>query len=405
MPNRSKPSRSGRARALALGLGLVLAAGIGAVAWKLRDATVVHDSNVAKAELIAALTTRQLAPRGLEFDPTARATTPPIERLRLGPEEMHAVFADFPNMEFDPVCYYRFRGGLEERWEFPELPKGFWTRRTNSTGAREDHEFARDALDTFVLAIGDSHTEGLCDNADSWPNRLEVELTTRRPGARIEVYNTGTSSYSLFHYWGVLEKFLPQRPDCVIVCMYGGNDFIETLRPFAFQRGVPLPPRPEGYFAELVETLDMGEGPLLQGLNQALFFRDHPEQRDIALTAACATIDGIRRLCEAQRVPWIAVYVPSIFDLPFDAWAGVRARAKEKLALSDDDLAAANRLADALLARTRTSGVTWLDLREHLALDRRWYWSELHLNLDANALLAQRLAPLVGELALGGPNR
>ncbi|MBI5431284.1 MAG: SGNH/GDSL hydrolase family protein [Planctomycetes bacterium] len=402
MPNPSTTERADRDRALALGLGLVVATALAAVAWKLRGSTIDLDSNVANAELVAALTTRQLAPRGLEFDPTARATARPIERVRLSAAETHAVFAAFPNMDFDPDCYYRFRGGLEERWEFPEMPKGFWTRRTNAEGAREDHELARNELDTFVLAIGDSHTEGLCDNADSWPNRLEGELSARRPGKRIEVYNTGTSSYSLFHYWGVLEKFLPERPDCVIVCMYGGNDFIETLRPYAFQRGVPLPPRPEGYFEKLVAALDLGEGPLLQGLNQALFFREHPEQRDIALTAACAAFDGIRRLCEERRVPWLAVYVPSVFDLPFDAWADVRARAKGKLALSDDDLAAANRLADALLARTRASGGTWLDLRDHLALDQRWYWSEMHLNIHANEHLARLLAPLVNELAPGG---
>lgn len=379
---------------LAIALGLVLATAVGLLGWRFvgKRPALDLEADRANAELVAAITTRQLAPRGLELDPAARGGAARLVRERLSEADMRSVFSPAPNMVFDPVCYYRFRGGLAERNELADVPGGFWTRRTNGDGAREDHELVRENIDTFVLAIGDSHTEGICDNADSWPNQFERRLAAARPGERVEVYDTGTSSYSLFHYWGVLEKYLPLAPDAVIVCVYGGNDFVETLRPYAFQRGVPLPPRPEGYFEELVATADLGTGALLQGLNQALFFREHPEQRDLALTAAVGAVEGLRELCEARGIPWLVIYVPSVFDRPFVEFEPVRARARESLGLSDVELAAANALADALIARTRENGTPWLDLRERLELDGDWYWSEMHLSISANRRIAELLA-------------
>ncbi|MCE9594240.1 MAG: SGNH/GDSL hydrolase family protein [Planctomycetes bacterium] len=393
----TSPRATARIVAALLGTGLAAAIlFVGWRTWRARSSPDVEASR-ANADLAAALATRQLAPRGLELDPTARAEKKKLVREHLSEADVDSLLHLGPQFQYDPLCYYRFRAGLDLDYAMVDLPKGHWTRRTNTDGAREDHELARDRLDAFVLAVGDSHTEGICDNPESWPNRLEARLAAARPGKNVEVYNTGTSSYSFFHYWGVVERFLVLKPDAVIVCVYGGNDFVEVLRPYAFQEHLSLPPRPEGYYAKLLAALELGDAPLLQNLNQTLFFREHPEQRESALRAAVGALTGIGELLAERRIPWLAIYVPSAFDLPFEQWRETRAKTMAALALSEEDLDSTNRLADALLARTRAVGVEWLDLREVLPREGRWYWSEMHLGANGNALLAERLEPRMTE--------
>jgi hypothetical protein len=91
-----------------------------------------------------------------------------------------------------------------------------------------------------ILVTGDSHTDGVCNNSESFTNLLEAELSAAHPGEAIEALNAGKGAYSFYNYLGVLERLLPLRPDVFVVAVYGGNDFVESLAlRHTFEHGAP----------------------------------------------------------------------------------------------------------------------------------------------------------------------
>ncbi len=303
------------------------------------------------------------------------------------------------SMDYDQKRIYRYHSNFREEFAWPEHPNGRWTRLTNGDGARESHEFPIAPPEFFVLVAGDSHTDGLCDNVESYSNRLELELAQRHDGHSIEVYNTGVSGYSFYNYLGVLEDFLARKPDVFVSVFFGGNDFFEVLKVQHLYAGTVPPPRSRGYWTQLSSAKALPEATLAQGLNQLLYLRENPDQMDLSLKAALFATSEIQRLCAENGVEWIAVYLPSAFDLPSPKLAELRARAKANLSLSDADFELSNRMADQLLTTLRERGVETLDLRPAFrAQDQELYWSDLHINLRGQQVVAYELLPRVERM-------
>ena len=129
-----------------------------------------------------------------------------------------------------------------------EHPRGFIEIRRNRSSFREDHDtpIEKTAGTLRIAVLGDSHTDGVVFNDESFANLLEEALnrsstlpmvapttaaSTNAEPKEYDVINAGygdSSPYQqLWAYEQVLSKF---HPNHVILCFYAGNDLTDLLR-------------------------------------------------------------------------------------------------------------------------------------------------------------------------------
>jgi len=112
-----------------------------------------------------------------------------------------------------------------------------------------------------VVCLGDSTTQGYFRDADTYPRLLESALRSRSPGRPVEVLNAGVQGYTTAESLINFElRFLPYRPDVVIVC-HGRNDLKASLAPgfqpdYSHWRHHLLPPQPV-FFDHLPAWFDL----------------------------------------------------------------------------------------------------------------------------------------------------
>ncbi len=342
-------------------------------------AVVVEERAAALAELLAR---RAAAARG------GAAFPDDLKREVLDEETARTLFVmSKESFVFDPLCYFRYKPGVEQRIEWPEHPQGAWTRRTNGVGYREDGELPA-TLERFILVSGDSHTDGVCNNDESFPNLLEARLA--ESSAPAAVLNTGIVGYSFYNYLGVLEKFAERAPEAFVVAVYGGNDFIEVLRPHHYFRGSQPPPRPHGYWERIEEAKRVSTTALAQGLNQTLYFQVFPEEVEVALEGAWVTLGEMARICRERKIRLLVVYIPPAFEAGWSALDAMRGRAMESLGLAEEDLALYQRLAQEFFLGLEERGIDAVDMEPVFeSHESDCYWRrDLHINLEGQRLIA-----------------
>ncbi|MAF66333.1 MAG: hypothetical protein CMJ84_11840 [Planctomycetes bacterium] len=297
----------------------------------------------------------------------------------------------------DPVTFYRREGGVNLWRAFDEHPAGgFWVR-SNSLGMRNDFEPLVPAPHLRVLVAGDSHTDGVCANEETFCGRLGDLLRLNASTRTVEVLNTGTGGYTLYHYLGVLERHLELEPRVFVVVIYGGNDFSGAIKFQRYFRRRPPPVREPFSVRTFARAGVRGSGIESQEMVQLSYFLNNPEDVDLAVQTATAISRRMRELCDAAGCALVFVYLPGpLVGQPHhhrelidarDAHLGQRAGAPDP----------AERIADGWLARCAVLSITALDLRPSFrASAERLYWeTDSHLNLTGHALVARELLPLV----------
>ncbi|HEX6885992.1 MAG TPA: SGNH/GDSL hydrolase family protein [Planctomycetota bacterium] len=332
----------------------------------------------------------------LDAELTSRFPPSTFLRRPLSPEEVELLFA-LGQREFDvydPHCYFVKRAGLEGRRDWPEHPEGHYAWRTNSLGLRGSAEPAPTSPDLRVLVVGDSHTEGVCLDAETFPARLEQGLRQAHPDRTIEVLNAARGGYSFFQYLGALERALELEPDVLVVGIYGGNDFEEVLTPHHYFQGTLRPPADK--FRELrARALKGHVASIGQALNSVKYFATWPDQVDVALQAIRDCCTEIQALCLRRSIHPVFVFIPSAAEIEPDGHPKLR-EALAMLEVSPEDLRTSERMADSLLAFLRQRGLDVLDMRPVFrSTDVLLYWkADLHSNLEALRLIAAELLAL-----------
>jgi len=169
---------------------------------------------------------------------------------------------------FDPWAAHRGLPWFELEVPWNEHPRGKWYWTTDGLGLRRDREPSATAPALRVVVTGDSHTDGVCDNADSFCTLAELELASRRPGESIEVINAGRSSSSFANYLGVLERMLALEPDVFVMVVYGGNDFAEALVWERLVQGMPWPERTQAELDRAAAALALHPAAVAQAFGQ-----------------------------------------------------------------------------------------------------------------------------------------
>jgi hypothetical protein len=212
-----------RSRFLGMAIGVVLALSL----WLFvhpsapRDAVVRHDRS--KVHDVLARRSRESVvlaeePRGPRAEDRA---------WFISEQDARVLFAvSTRGQRYDAFSAYAHNPNLNYDVAWSEHPRGHWLYRTNSIGLREDGELAVERPDLRVIVTGDSHVDGFCDNADSFPHVLGARLAVAHPSSTVEVINAADGGYSFYNYSGVLAAHLALRPHVFVVTVHGGNDFL-----------------------------------------------------------------------------------------------------------------------------------------------------------------------------------
>lgn len=334
-----------------------------------------------------------------------RSGGPALPMARIPREAAVTLFKSDPDrFAWDPDCYYHYRPGLVEQRRWPEHPDGRWERRVNARGLRGDVEAALTDGELGVLVTGDSHTDGACSNDETFAARLEARL--RGQGVDAVSLNAGVVGYSFYNYLGVLRRFLAlgEVPDVFVVCVYGGNDFSEVLRPHHYLRGTSPPTRRAAYWGRIEAAKEFSGSFLAQALGSVVFFQEHPSELEVAVDGARAALERIVEACREHDIRLLVAWLPPAWEVGGPGVDEVRERALEALDLNEHDLFVSRRLEARFREEARALGVEVLDLTPALrASPGPCYWErDMHLSVVGHEVVAevleQRLVAGDGEL-------
>ena len=288
----------------------------------------------------------------------------------------------------DTIAGHLHRPSVNFEFAWPEHPKGKIIFRTNNLGFREDNDTAIKKADHTVriLVTGDSHTDGVVYNAESFPNLLEDKLNAHPGALKFEVINGGVGYYTFQNYAGFLRKHLELRPDYFVVAVYLGNDFMEAIQ-FATQRGeIAQQSRSIWYRIKLWRA----PGPLInQAGNQLVYFDFYPEMKAKALEIARAQVKDIQQMCQQHNIQLIVVLLPTKLDVEEKA----RHDAGSSLRLTDAQLDVNQALKRSLIEVLTQDRVAYLDMTDDMkGKNYNLFWNQdYHLNDKGHRLVADAL--------------
>jgi len=336
-----------------------------------------------------------------------RADGEPVETFGPIPEEdAHQVFAGLKSEAvYDPEVYYIRQPGLFAPRVFDEHPGGKWVMRTNSQGFREDRELP-ESPDARVVVLGDSHTDGVCNNKFSFANQLEELLGERHAGKAIDVVNAGVGSHSFYNYLGAISKYGRElKPDVIVCAVYGGNDFLGVLRPLHYFLREPLPLGGKERFEHLDrfreavgERADRHMG---QAVLQLSYFAFEPEIADEAVGCAIDLTRRMAKRADELGIDLVIAYLPPMWDVQMARYEEFPDMLPRVLGLEEIGAPlGADGWADRWLDATKDCGATFLDLRPSFRdADVDLYWHrDHHVNLDGHRRIAELLVPIVDPL-------
>lgn len=290
---------------------------------------------------------------------------------------------------------------IEVAWA--EHASGRLTLRTDRWGFREDRAVPalKPAGTRRVLVTGDSHADGLVDNAESFANLMEAELNRRSRGRAVEVINGGVGHYGLHNYAGFLRRHLFIRPDVFIVAVYAGNDFLEAAEFLELREG---PPRPKPYAARLAESEGLHDPAVWQGLNQLVYFKHAPAMKARVLSFAREKVREIRDVCRRRGIALFFILLPAKIEVETPGDPARLQRALAPLDLSEADRRINSDLRRELAAILDGETIAHWDAGSHPPSPRPaapLYWDkDFHLSREGHRWIASGFLKRHGEALL-----
>jgi len=333
-------------------------------------------------------------------------------RLRREPMDVATAQLFFPpagvNRPYNPHFFCANEPNVTRWVPFLEHANGGLTMRTNSLGMMEDEEVLATHPDLRILVAGDSHGVGLCENTESFTNRLEARLRESPGNRTVEALNASVGGYNFYNYLGVLEEYVTTlAPDVFVMAVYGGNDFRAMMQ---LQRYYHYRPPFKPNDAWSLETERKLKPPQIasQELGQVQYFLNNPEDIELAVDTADAITLEAERICREHDIALIVLYIPPPF-LAQPRYFDTEMRSSLALTgLNAGNLIITNRMANAWLKRLAARSVDVIDLRKVFSESReRMYYVEhdCHTNVAAHALIGELLAAHVEEALRKHPAR
>ena len=311
---------------------------------------------------------------------------------------------------WDELTYIRRPANTDYTFAFREYPGGRVRFRTNSLGMRESAEPSATKPDLRILVTGDSHTEGVCNNVESFPHVLRRALAKDHPAKSIECLNSGHGFFTFYSYLGTLERFAYLEPDVFVVAVYVPNDFVDVVPLYHFFEGTPWSAGSRAYQEAMGRATEKSPGWVAQDGISLKFFDHYPEEVAVAMHAAKLAVQDIQELCESRGIRLVFALLPSFFDVERargwpDAEIATLARYLHGvLGIGPEAAGVHDRFAKELQAFLAERKIPCLDaLPLFAARKERMYWlADHHISTAAHAALGEALVPFVNALEPSG---
>lgn len=265
-------------------------------------------------------------------------------------------------------------------------------RRTNNLGFREDDDIVKKKNNEYrILVTGDSHTDGvLKHNNLSFVNVWEKELNSSNGSIYYNCINGGTGYYTFRNYLGFLKKYKYLKPDIYLINIFTGNDFREAPIFEDDNKNIPnvfkniyIRTRKKFYSKEKNEI------PFSQGIEQALYFKSFPSEKEKSLRLAKKYISDIKTLCAKENIKLIITLLPSKIDTDTTF--------KKKIQL----LFNLNKMEIETTKDVTTQFISWLNKENIININLKkpiqqasgkMYWDQdLHINPNAHRIIGEYL--------------
>lgn len=291
----------------------------------------------------------------------------------------------------DQVVGFMKDTAMNEVYDWEEHPNHKFTMITNNMGFRENLPSVpeKEASTKRIIVTGDSHIDGLVNNNESFPNRLEHALNMHATKGRYyDVVNASCGYYSFKQYAGILTRCLPLHPDHFVVTVYTGNDFLESLlydRPLLLFAGAY-----KHFWYRIQKNVQLNRVSRVksQSLNQLLYFKLYPADTVKAMHSAKYYFTQIIKTCKRNNIKLTVVFLPAKPDVETDlfiAW-------QHSLQWTTDDLLLNRILSVRLRSFLEQQQVKTLDLLVNENSEvKLFYDSDHHLNVDGHKVIAEEL--------------
>ncbi|MFN8526506.1 MAG: GDSL-type esterase/lipase family protein [Chloroflexota bacterium] len=310
---------------------------------------------------------------------------------------------------------------------------------TNGYGLRRDGEISIEKPPGVfrILVLGDSQTDGLVDNQETYSARLEARLHARNVNA--EVLNAGVTGYSPQQsYLWYRERGAQLRPDVVILGLYVGNDLLDLieskldarvidddlgllnplyqpldwisihsrlarmasytmrdsgLAPILEALGYHRPPPVE--LDRVLRVLKDCHGCWLQSGKQAVVAGQRPEETRAAFGRLRTLIAGLDARVAANGGQLILLPIPTKNQVEPSDDRGNVTKMQRILEMDERGLTFDDRVFSAVAEVANEKRIPLVDAREDLATsgrgERGYYRRDWHLNPRGNSVVAESL--------------
>ncbi len=345
--------------------------------------------------------------------------------LALGP-------ANAQFFRYDPTLGGVHRNNASFRFYSEEIPNGYVTISTNNRGFREDERTPlKKRAAHRVIVFGDSHTDGVADNPDTFPNVAEREL--RDEGLDVEIINAGMMTYSPYQQALLFEQTLHLEPDLAVFTFYCGNDYLDLLsksKPHIVadeSTGAiveyPPPAPPDKSFLEsaadrsalvyalvsalsepepaatppekMRRALEIDTGAVWQSLNQGYKL---PHRFEEASRLNAYVVDRIQRVAERESIAVSFLVLPTAYQIRPETAKEAFVAIEEIFGLNPEDKIDDRIAAD--VSRLATEhGIPVVNPSEPLAsAPEAVYWRfDQHLNIEGCRIVGEALAKHLHE--------
>ncbi len=293
----------------------------------------------------------------------------------------------------DSLAIFIHHPNVNIEFDWNEHEKQKVTFITNNFGFREDNDTKKEKTDgtSRILVTGDSHTDGVVFNEESFPNVMEEQLNSKSESNKFEVINGGTGFYSFKNYYGFIEKYKNLKPDYFIINVFTGNDFRETLLYEEESKSYGNIIK-NGYFRAKRRLLLSPKlsAPLNQGLDQQYYFKTFPEDIHEALNYAQFYTSKIDSICEAEDIDLLITLLPTKTETSSE----FREKVKLAYSWSDSTLNINSNLKESYREFLLSNGIEAIDLTDTLSNPAgKMFWDEdLHINTEAHHRIGIYLA-------------
>ncbi|MEO1715321.1 MAG: hypothetical protein AAFU60_18490, partial [Bacteroidota bacterium] len=253
-----------------------------------------------------------------------------------------------PYYQLDSLAGHVHAPNTTQTIYWPEHDSDSMTMSTNNLGFKEDSPSYPKDSSFLILVTGDSHTDGVVNNSESFPNLLEQQIEG------FTAHNGGTGFYTFQNYAGFYDKYRSLHPDVFLITVYTGNDFIETylynkenrnawtsLQTFWYRIRKKIVKRQTGIMSS-------------QASAQALFFKLYPKKKAQVLQQATKHLTTIQDACNQDSVKLQLLLLPTQLD--------VDSKRRAKLNWSEADLNINRQITLDLMEELDTLGIEYIDL-------------------------------------------